>query len=395
MRLVEQHVVKKGNCMYAELDSICFKAKNLYNAALYDVRQAYFETQKFKNYCAVNNTFVQSRQSDYYALPTKVSQQTLKLVEQNFKSFFSLCKLKANNQYKEKVKIPKYLHKTKGRAVAIYTNQAISSKSLKEGIVKLSGTNICIHTDKTNIQQVRIVPRCNCIVIEIVYTVEEPELLEDNEKYAGIDLGINNLATVGGNNIRPYIINGRPVKSINQFYNKQIARLKSKLKGNQKTSKRIRSITNKRNNRIKDYLHKSSRHITNQLAANRICKVAIGLNKSWKQDVNLGKKTNQAFVQIPHSQFIQMLEYKCRLKGITVVVNEESYTSKCSFLDNEKICKHSEYKGKRVKRGLFRSSSGKFINADQNACLNILRKVVGDFEYDPIEVCSTPVKLAF
>ena len=211
----------------------------------------------------------------------------------------------------------------------------------------------------------------------------------NNDRYCSIDLGINNLATVSSNVIKPFIINGKPIKSINQFYNKKLAYYKSKLK-NRKTSKKINRLTNKRENKIKDYLHKSSRYIVNHLVSNNINTLVIGYNKGWKQDINIGKVNNQKFVNVPFLTFITMLEYKCKIEGINVIINEESYTSKCSFLDDEEICKHDNYLGRRIKRGLFKTSNGIFMNADLNGSLNILKKVVGKFSY-PIEVCSMPV----
>ena len=195
---------------------------------------------------------------------------------------------------------------------------------------------------------------------------------------------------MGSNVLKPILINGKPLKSINQYYNKKLANLKSKLRNEKKTSKRIKSLTNKRNNKVNDYLHKTSRLITNYLVSNNINTLVVGKNKEWKQDVNIGKKNNQNFVQIPHSRLIDMLLYKCKLRGINVIITEESYTSKCSFLDDEGIKKHKVYKGNRIKRGLFKSSEGVLINADVNGSLNILKKVVGKFNYNPIEVCSTP-----
>lgn len=144
---------------------------------------------------------------------------------------------------------------------------------------------------------------------------------------------------------------------------------------------------------MKDYLHKASTMLVNQLISNNVCKVVIGKNDGWKKEINIGKRNNQNFVNIPHAVFIEMVCYKCKLNGIEVVLREESYTSKCSFIDNEPIKKHDSHAGRRVKRGLFRSENGTFINADLNGALNILRKEVGEFNYNPIEVCSSPKKL--
>lgn len=389
MQLVEQHIIKKSDDRYKILDEICFKSKNLYNAALYEIRQHFFNTKQFLNWFSVDKLFKENRQNDYYSLPCKVSQQTLKLLNQNFKSFFSLLKKK---NYIKKKSIPKYLDKSKGRFVAVYTSQAISKKELRNGIIHLSGTDVKIKTNVNgdDIAQVRVVPKNSYYKVEVIYDVEEVEELEDNENYCAIDLGVNNLATVSFNESKPFIINGKPLKSINQFYNKRKAELQSKLSGNRKTSNKINSITRKRNNKIKNYLHKASRCIVNHLVSNDVNTLIIGKNDNWKQETNIGKKNNQNFVSIPHSQFIDMLSYKCKLVGIAVMMTEESYTSKCSFIDNEEMKHQEDYKGKRVKRGLFRTNKGKLINADLNGSLNIMRKVIGEFQY-PIEVCSTPL----
>lgn len=389
MQLVEQHIIKKNDNRYKILDEVCFKSKNLYNAALYEIRQHFFNTKQFLNWFSIDKIFKEKKQDDYYSLPCKVSQQTLKLLNQNFKSFFSLLKKK---NYTKKKSIPKYLDKPKGRFVAVYTNQAISKKELRNGMIQLSGTDFKIKTkvDGNSINQVRIVPKNSYYKVEVIYEVEEIEELEDNEKYAAIDLGVNNLATVSFNESKPFIINGKPLKSINQFYNKRKSELQSKLSGDRKSSNKINSITRKRNNKIKNYLYKASRCIVNHLVSNNVNTLIIGKNDNWKQETNIGKKNNQNFVLIPHSQFVEMISYKCKLVGIAVMMTEESYTSKCSFIDNEEMKHHEEYKGKRIKRGLFRTNEGRLINADLNGSLNIMRKVIGEFQY-PIEVCSTPL----
>ena len=373
MQLVEQHIIKKNDDRYKILDEVCFKSKNLYNAALYEIRQYFFNTKQFLNWFSIDKMFKEKKQDDYYSLPCKVSQQTLKLLNQNFKSFFSLLKKK---NYTKKKSIPKYLDKSKGRFVAVYTNQAISKKELRKGIIQLSGTDFKIKTkvDGNSINQVRIVPKNSYYKVEVIYEVEEIEELEDNEKYAAIDLGVNNLATVSFNESKPFIINGKPLKSINQFYNKRKAELQSKLSGNRKTTNKINSITRKRNNKIKNYLHKASRCIVNHLVFNNVNTLIIGKNDNWKQETNIGKKNNQNFVSIPHTQFVEMISYKCKLVGIAVMTTEESYTSKCSFIDNEEIKKKETYLGKRTKRGLYRSKDSRLINADINGSFNIMRK---------------------
>lgn len=386
--LTERHIIKNSK----ELDELCFKSKNLYNRALYLVRQHYFETKNYINWVGINRIMVDSKDANYYSLPTNVSKQILRLLDKNFMSFFILIKKKKNNKYDKPIRIPKYLDKD-GRNVTIFSKHSISKVYLRKGLIKLSSLNILIPTKVTesNIVEVRILPRNNHHIVEIVYKVEEKELKLDNGRYASIDLGLNNLATVSSNVVKPFIINGKPLKSINQYWNKEKSRLQSFLKNNKRTSKRINNITLKRNNKIKDYLHKSSKTIMNFLVSNNISTLVIGYNEEWKQNINIGRRNNQSFVNVPFYTFIKQLEYKCRLEGINVILIEESYTSKCSFLDNEPLRKHNTYTGKRIKRGLFKTSKNKLINADLNGSLNILRKVIGEFQY-PIEVCGTPLK---
>ena len=389
MYLVERHIIKNNK----ELDEVCLKSKNLYNRALYLVRHHYFNTKEYLNFYKLRKILIDNRDVDYYSLPTKVSNETLRLLDRNFKSFFALLKKNKSGSYDKPVKIPKYLDKD-GRFVATFNKEAISKRSLKKGLIKLSNLSIEIPTKvkESELVEVRILPRNNHHVVEVVYKVEEKETKIDDNRYASVDLGINNLMTVSSNVAKPFIINGKPLKSINQYWNKEKARLQSLLKGEKKTSKRIQSITNKRNNKVKDYLHKSSRYLVNFLVSNNISTLIVGYNEEWKQNINLGKRNNQSFVNIPFYTLIKQLEYKCKLEGINFILTEESYTSKCSFLDNEEVCKHNNYLGKRIKRGLFKSSENKLINADLNGSLNILKKVVGEFDYS-IEVCSTPSKI--
>lgn len=390
MKLVEIHLIKRGEQHFDEIDDLCFKSKNLFNSALYAVRQHFFETGKYLNYYSVDKLFKETNQPDYRELPIKVSQQILKGLDIAFHSFFALNKKFKERKYPNKPNIPHYKDKVKGRFEVTYTNQCFSKPLLRKGIVKPSGTNLQIVTKciPETINQVKLVKVNRDVAkIVVIYMIPDPTSKEDNKRYASIDLGVNNLATVSSNVIKPYIINGRPIKSINQFFNKTLANLQSK--GLVRCQYKKDSLSRWRMNHLNDYLHKASRYIVNQLVSNNINTLIIGYNKSWKQDTNIGKVNNQKFVQIPHLKFVEMLEYKCKLVGITVIRQQEAYTSKCSFMDNEQIKKRKEYVGKRVKRGLFKTRNGKLINADVNGSLNILKKAVGEFQY-PIEVCSTP-----
>jgi transposase, IS605 orfB family len=393
MYLVERHIIKSNNSLYKELDNVCFLSKNLYNKALYLVRQHYFSTKEYLDFYKLCKLLVDSKDTDYYALNTKVSKGTLLLLDRNFKSFFSLIKKKKSKEYNKSVRIPKYLDK-QGRYLAVFEKHAVSKKFLKKGLIKLANISNVIKTKVKleDLKEVRVLHRSNHYILEVVYKKEEKPLIEDNGRYAAVDLGLNNLATVCSNVEKPFIINGRPLKSINQRWNKHKANLQSRLTNNIKSSKQLALITNKRNNRVKDYLHKSSRKIVNFLVSKNISTLVIGYNEEWKQNISIGKVNNQSFTSIPFYTFVNQLEYKCKLEGINVILTEESYTSKCSFLDNEPLEKQDSYLGKRIKRGLFRSAKNKLINADLNGALNILKKVIGEFQY-PIGACCTPVRI--
>lgn len=377
MRLVEQHIINKDHKLYKEIDALAFKSKNLYNSALYVVRQSFIFESKWIHYNEIQKDFQNQNQQDYRNLPSKVAQQTIMNVEQNMKSYF-----KATKSYKEhpedftgKPCLPKYKHKTEGRAVLVYTKQAISKTQLQHGTIALSQTNIRIKSKVKNPLEVRIVKGSYCYIIEVVYEVKEKQEKVNRDYKSAIDLGVNNLAALTNNiNLDPLLFNSKPLKSMNQFYNKEKARLQSLLPKNQDYSKRLDKLTHKRNNKIKNYLHNTSRSIINHLVSNNIGTLVIGYNPGWKQEVNLGKVNNQKFVSIPFLKFIQQLEYKAALVGIKTIITEESYTSKCSFLDLEEICQHDEYIGKRKNR-LFVSGKGKIIHSDVNGSFNIMRKV--------------------
>lgn len=271
--------------------------------------------------------------------------------------------------------MPKYKDKD-GFNVLIYEGSDFTKKFVNQGILKIPKSKVIVRTKQTNIKQVRIIPRGNHLVVEVLYEVEEKELLPDNGRYAAIDLGIDNLCSVSSNCCNSFIINGKPVKSINQYYNKKKAKIQRRVKKcqNRNKSKRLSKLTEKRNRKVKDYFHKASRFIVNQLVSNQINTLVVGYNKGWKQEVNIGRRNNQKFVGIPFMMLRDMLSYKCKLNGINVIVTEESYTSKCSFIDNEEIKKKDVYDGKRTKRGLYKSKEGKLINADINGSYNIMRK---------------------
>jgi putative transposase len=388
MQLVEQHIISRQDPRYALIDAAAFASKNLYNAGNYELRQSYILHGKYLNYNEMDRR-MQSHEA-YKALPAKVSQQVLKQLDHDWDAFF-----KARVAYREdpskflgRPGLPKYKDKTEGRNLLIYTLQALQGGQGKKGIqgsIKPSGLPIMLKTQQQAINQVRIVPRKGYYVVEVVYEREVKQAPVTPAYYAGIDIGMNNLVALTSNKpgFRSVVVNGRPVKSINQFYNKRKADLQSQLR-RKGTTKRMERITNKRTRRIDQYLHTASKRIIDLLVKEGIGTLVIGKNDAWKQEANMGKRTNQNFVQIPHARFISMLTYKAVLVGMTVQVTEESYTSKASLLDLDPlpVRKSGEEKptfsGKRVKRGLYRAKDGRTINADINGSGNIIRKVAPD-----------------
>jgi putative transposase len=388
MKLSERHIINKSDERWKFLDNICFLSKNLYNSALYFIKKHKEKTGKFIRYNELEREFKWNNQPDYKELPNHSSQQTLMLVDKCLTSYFKLL-----SKYKKDKKslsgcpkFPKYKDKIKGRFITVFT---IDQAKLKNGYIhfpKKSGLSP-IKTNVRSLKQVRIIPQSSCYVIEVVYEKQEKEKIINNH-YLSIDLGINNLmACYDTKNNKSFIINGRPLKSINQFYNKKKSKLQSKLFKDYKkyNSNRINRLTQKRNNKITDYLHKSSRFIVDYCTENQIGNIIVGYNKEWKNECNIGNRNNQNFVQIPHRTTLNMLSYKSLLEGINYIENEESYTSKCSALDLEPLNKQENYLGKRVKRGLFISLNGTKINADLNGALNILRKVSPDKEQEIVQ----------
>ena len=388
--LSERHIIKKGHMYYERCDELSFLAKNLYNTTLYEQRQSFFQND-FKNQSAISKEFAKANQVDYRALPAKVSNEVQRLSDRAFKSFFALKKLQAKGEYDKKIKLPKYLDKKKGRMTVPYEKGAVST--VKKGYVSLSQSGITIQTkiDREKIVGARIVPKRDHYVIEILYDEIKAKEKEEYNRVAFIDPGMNNLMTVTSNVFNPIIYNGRKIKSINQLANKNIAKRQKRMaKMNLKVkktlgereiqrlnvdrSKGMKAIWTKRELRIKDNFHKITRHLVDYLVEHNIDTVIFGYNKEQKQEINLGKKTNQNFVSIPFATLRHMLKYKCAIVGIKYIEQEEAYTSKCSFIDRESIKKKEKYQGTRIQRGLYKTSTGKKINADINGSLNIGRK---------------------
>ena len=391
---VERHIISKGRYNYQEIQTVCHLSKNLYNYVNYLVRQSFFETGSIPGEYEISTQLAKENQADFRALPANVSQQTIKLVFKAWKSFFSALKSykKDKSKFNSNPRPPKYKDKN-GYFVTVFTNKCSRVKYDKIHFAEKS--NIQPITTKTStIKQVRIVPSTACFIVEVVYEKD----VQVTEKVAGsvasIDLGLNNFVTFLDNQgNKPFIINGKGIKSYNQNFNKKKAKLQSMLPKNNHSSKQLLQLNFKRNMFIQNFLHQASAIVINELISRKIETLIIGYNEDWKQNINLGKRTNQQFVQIPYKTFVDKLMYKCEDYGIKVILTEESYTSKIDHLAGEKMQKHKKYKGKRIRRGLFLSSTGIVINADVNGALGIMRKVFRESARQIVDsgVAFTPV----
>ena len=376
MQLVERHIFSYSQ----HLDNLCWLSKCLYNHCLYEIRQHWFKTGLMLSEYELSTRLAKEDNPFYRAFPAQTSQQIIKLLFKNFKSFFKAIKewKKNPSKFKSRPKIPGYKDKQDGQNIVIFTNQNCGLKNGFINFPKLVKLNP-LKTKVDNLHQVRIIPQCGCYIIEIVYEKKEVNYELDSSKYCGIDLGVSNIITMIDNSgFVPIIVKGGVLKRVNQWWNKRKAELQSYLKNNRKTSERIEHLTLRRNCKIDDLLHKISRYVIDHCIKHEIKTIVIGYNEEWKQEVNLGNKTNQNFVYLPHKKLIDKIKYKAQLVGIDVKIHEESYTSKCDALAFEEVKKHEEYIGRRVNRGLFKSSVGKVLNADVNGALNILRKVVDE-----------------
>lgn len=364
----------------------CHMSKKLYNHANYLVRKEFTDNDKWLRYGELNKILrTDTEYPDYKNMPTaQTAQQILRLLDKNWKSFFKSIKEWSKNKkkYLGRPKMPKFLKKD-GKYLLALTNQ---NCKLRDGYIlfpkSFDGfsvkTKFVERQDFKLFQQVRIIPHKNRIAIELIYEIESVKEKSDNGRYIGIDIGVDNLATVG-NNIgkTAFIINGKPLKSINQYYNKQISHYREVCKrvNNKDYSNRMYKLTENRNAKIDDYLHKASRKIVDYCVENKINTIVIGQNKGWKQSSVMSKRVNQHFVQIPFARLIKMIQYKAQERGIAVILTEESYTSGTSFIDNEMPVKENYNKARRIHRGMFKSNNGTLINADLNGAYQIIKKV--------------------
>jgi len=390
--LATNNRIKTKKIKLTVLKELTSNSKDLYNKALYTIRQHFFSTKKYLPYKEVYKLLKGSE--EYKRLPSNASQQTLKQVDNAFKSFFELLKAKKQGKV-EKVDIPKYLDK-KGHYKVIYTK--IHLKIMDNNYIRLALPKYIKEKYKVNylyfkipkhiigkeIKEVHILPYKPYYKLSFVYSDGDRNYNHyTTDDIMAIDLGIDNLATIVTRYDKPIILDGKSLKSKNRYFNKMVSVLSSSIKKGTTSDKwksneprRIKVWRFRRANYIKDYLHKTATKIINIAIEKGIKTIAIGYNKEWKEKCNLGRKNNEKFLSIPHSQLLQYIKYKATQHKIEVIEVEESYTSKCDALALEPIQKHEKYLGKRIKRGVFQSSIGKLINADVNGALNILRKSV-------------------
>ena len=404
---VEKHLIKQNNSFYPMFCDFAYKSKNLYNHANFLVRNEFVKNNKWLRYGEMDKILKADLEfDDYKQMPTAQSaQQTLRLLEKDWKSFFTAIKdwSKHKDKYLGRPKLPKYKAKN-GKYILILTNQNVK---LKDNILHFPKT-FCgfsvkpqfVKNDKfVSFQQVRFVPNYKSFVVELVYNIEVPDTtLSNNERYLSVDIGLDNLATVVNNvGLKPIVINGKGLKSINKYYNKQISHYRevTKRMNNRDYTNRMDSLTRKRNHKIDDYMHKASKYLVDYALDNNFNTIVIGNNKGWKQESSMSKRVNQSFVGIPHMRFIQMVQYKAQNIGLNVILTEESYTSGTSFLDNEEPIKANYNKSRRVQRGLFVSNNAIKINADVNGAYQIMKKVFPKVNSDGIEgVALHPIRVS-
>ena len=388
---VKQQVKRLSKEDYRTIRELCHIAKNLANEAIYNVRQYYFSEGEFlkyeKNYTLLKNS------PNYKALNSNMAQQILKEVDGSFRSFFSLLKLAKHGKYAFKdCRLPRYLPKDG------YTTLVIGFVRLKGNKLILPFSNSFKKTHKAveitippilldkKVKEIRIIPKAKARFFEIQY-IYEAECVQRNlntNNALALDLGINNLVTAVSSNGKSFIIDGKKLKSINQWFNKENARLQSvkdKQHYGKKSTSRQKAIARNRNNKVNDYMNKAARKVINYCIANDMGTLVVGYNETFQRGGHIGKRNNQNFVNIPYGQLRSKLEYLCKMNGIIFVKQEESYTSKSSFWDRDDIPVYNadnpreyQFSGKRIHRGQYKTASGKIINADVNGALNIMRK---------------------
>ena len=388
---IKQQVKHLSKEEYNILRELCHTAKNLANEAIYNVRQYYFTEGKYLNY--EKNYALLKDSPNYKTLNSNMAQQILKEVDGSFKSFFGLLKLAKKGKYSFRdCQLPYYLPKDGFTTLVI-------------GFVRLNGNKLILPYSNTfrkthkpveikippiladkHIKEIRIIPKSKARFFEIQYTYKAETIqrnLNKNNALA-LDLGVNNLVTAVTNQGRSFIIDGRKLKSVNQWFNKENARLqgiKDRQGDKRRTTNRQKILSDKRNRQVNDYMSKTAKKIIDYCITHDIGTLVIGYNETFQQNVNMKKKDAQNFVNIPYGKLRSKLEYLCELNSIIFVEQEESYTSQASFRDRDVIPVYNadnpqsyKFSGTRIQRGLYRTADGTLLNADVNGALNIMKK---------------------
>ena len=388
----KQNIKHLSASEYILLRTLCKLSKNVYNESVYNIRQHYFQQGEYLRYDA--NYHLMKTSENYKKLGGAISQQTMRCADQSFKSFFGLCHISKSGRYKNwKIGIPSYIDKEGMYTITLTQVRIVNGRISIPVSLYLRSQFDCRpklyvpqHIQDKKIRQVKIIPKHNGRFFEVRYIFDdnEPEKVEvEDSKFVGIDLGINNLATCVTNEGDSFIIDGKNLKSINQWYNKELSRLSSikDHQGIKGCTNRQYLITRKRDNRVQDYIYCAAKKIVNYCIEHKIGTIVVGYNDGFQENPNLGKVNNQKFVMIPFGRLKSRIEYLCKQYGIKFVLQEESYTSKASFFDNDEMPKwnplnpkQGSFSGKRICRGLYQTSKGYRLNSDVNGALNILRK---------------------
>lgn len=374
--------------------AMCNESRRLYNSALYQVRRYYRDNDKaYLSYPSVDKLMRESQPHIYKRLPSQLAQNTERKLNQDYNSFFGLLKLKNEGKYDAKVRPPKYKNDRGLFSIYFGTRTFVRKGDMVQLTVSKFHRNIFgvrflyipfpKHLEGQDLKEIEVVPKG--------YGRFEAHFKYDSPIYGpiqkvsrrgslSIDLGISNLASCVSTKGDAFLIKGLQLKSINRFWNKKRANLASRKDQEKNKILKMRlendiaQMTFKRNRQVKDFLHKASHQIVEYAVKENLESIIVGKNVGWKVSINIGKKNNQTFVQIPHAKLIDYISYKAKNHGIKVIEQEESYTSKCDSLALERVTKHPEYLGRRTKRGLYKSSTGVVLNADVNGAINILRK---------------------
>jgi len=403
MKLTYKFLYKRKN---ETIDTLCKVSNDLYNQANYIVKQELDKNKKWIRYNELDRILKVTKnlesEINYRKLKAQVAQQILRIVDKNWSSYFRALKdFKTHpNKYKGQPSPPGF-RKKGDKNLLIYTNQCSKifdgKIELEKGvIVKIPKTEI----DLSKYQQIRILPKKGYYEIEIIYNKDCVNFNLNQENYLAMDLGVDNLASCVSKD-KTFLLSGETIKSVNQYFNKMKAinqSFKDK-RGKRVCCKKSNNLSRYRECFVRDQFHKMTRLLVNYCIVKNIGTIVCGYNDRWKDSTDMGKVSNQKFVQIPHKLFLKFLKYKCELVGIILICKNESYTSKCDGLALEPVKKHKKYLGKRIHRGLFQSSVGKLINADIGGALNTLRKVIGDGPFikgliDSV-VLFNPVKIRF